>query len=294
MEQRHRKLAVVGLGGIGGGVARRLLDAGYPTTVYNRTAEKAKSLVQAGATGAATAEEAAASADVVLLSLSDEDAVEEILFGRMARVLKPGTVIVELSTVSPTYARRAAQRLAAIGVRRVEACVIGNPQMARLGELRIFAAGESGDVADVADVLAAMGRHGTLHLGPTGRATAMKLSFNLLLGLQTAGLAEAVAYAEQAGIDRELLLTAVEKSGWRSPVLNFRAEFMRTRRYEPAGFRARLMAKDLGLAVADAELGGLSLPLTERAARRFGDAVAAGRGDKDAAVVVEIPPGSPR
>ena len=284
------RLAVVGLGGIGSAMAYRLLDAGFSLTVHNRTKEKATPVVAAGARLASSPAEAA-TADVVLLSLSDERAVEHVLFGAMLPYLRSGTVLVDTSTVSPTYARSAAARLDKREVRRVEACVIGNPQMARAGELRIFAAGRDEDVAAVHDVLAALARHGFRYLGPTGRASAMKLAFNLLLGAQTVALAEAVAFAEAAGLDRELLLTAIAKSGWRSPVLNFRAEFMRTRRYEPAGFRAKLMAKDLRLVVEEGAAWALALPLTEHAARRFEDAAGAGVGEKDAAVVVELPAG---
>ena len=284
-----RTVCVVGLGGIGAGVATRLLAAGFPVVVFNRTAAKAEPLARAGATVAASAAEAGAAADVVVLSLSDEHAVDEVLFGEMTWRLRPGTVVVDMSTVSPSYARASAVRLAAGGLRRVEACVIGNPQMATAGELRVFTAGEPADVAAVDDVLAALSRQGGLHLGPAGRASTLKLAFNLLLGGQTAALAEAVAFAERFGVDRELLLTAVVKSGWRSPVLNFRAEFMRTRRYRPAGFRSRLMAKDLGLVLEEAAAAGLELPVTRRAADRFGAAVAAGLGDDDAAVVVDVP-----
>jgi 3-hydroxyisobutyrate dehydrogenase len=223
-------LAVVGLGGMGGGVARRLLAAGFPLAVFNRTQSKAAPLVAAGARQAGSAAEAASGADVVLLSLSDDTAVEDVLFGEMLPHLAAGAAVVEMTTVAPRYARDAAVRLAARGVRRVEACLIGNPEMAQAGQLRVFVAGEESDVDALRPVLGALAQQGVLYLGPTGRAAAMKLAFNLLLGVQTAGLAEAVIFAEQAGLDRELLLTAVQKSGWRSPVLNFRADFMRTRR----------------------------------------------------------------
>ncbi|MEU5265881.1 NAD(P)-dependent oxidoreductase [Amycolatopsis sp. NPDC021455] len=285
-----RRLAVVGLGGMGGGVAARLAESGFPLVVHNRTAAKAADAVAAGAVLAGSAAEAAEGAEVVLLSLADEDAVEEVLFGQIAPVLKPDTVVVEMSTLSPSYSRSAQERLAALGVRRVEACLIGNPPMARAGQVRVFASGDQADVDDLADVFAAFAGGGVRHLGPTGRAGALKLAFNLLLGVQTAGLADAVAFAERSGIDRGVLLDALAQSGWRSPVLHFRGEFMRTGQYRPAGFRARLMAKDMDLAVREAAAGDLALPMTSGAAARFAEAVAAGRGDDDAAVVAELFP----
>jgi 3-hydroxyisobutyrate dehydrogenase-like beta-hydroxyacid dehydrogenase len=284
-----RSVAVIGLGGMGSGLAHALLDAGFPVTVFNRTAAKAEPLVRAGARLATSAAAAGEGADVVVLSLADEPAVEQVLFGEMVWRLRPDTTVVDTSTVSPSFAHNTAIRLTASGHRRVEACVLGNPQMARAGQLRVFAAGEESDVDSARDVLAALGQE-VRYLGAAGRASALKLAFNLLLGIQTAGLAEAVAFAEAAGLDRELLLSAVDSSGWRSPVLAFRAEFMRRRAYRPAGFRTELMRKDLHLAQEEAAARGVRLPLVERAESRFASVVSAGRGDEDAAVVVEVRP----
>jgi 3-hydroxyisobutyrate dehydrogenase-like beta-hydroxyacid dehydrogenase len=284
-----RSVAVIGLGGMGGGMARALLDAGFAVTVFNRTREKAEPLVRAGAVLADTAGDAGAEADAVVLSLADEPAVEQLLFGEVLWRLRPGTTIVDTTTVSPSFARDTAVRLAASGLHRVEACVIGNPNMAGSGQLRIFASGEESAVDGVRDVLSALGQE-VRYLGGAGRASVLKLAFNLLLGIQTAGLAESVAFVESAGLDRELLLDALLHSGWRSPVLGFRAEFMRRRVYQPAGFRTVLMHKDLELALEQAAALRLSLPLGARAADRFGAAIGAGRGDEDAAVVAEITP----
>jgi 3-hydroxyisobutyrate dehydrogenase-like beta-hydroxyacid dehydrogenase len=282
-----RPVAVIGLGGMGSGMARALLDAGYPVTVYNRTAAKAEPLVAAGATLAESAGDAGAGARVVVLSLADEHAVEDVLFGEVVWRLAPGTTVVDTSTVSPSFAHNTAIRLAASGVHRVEACVIGNPAMAKTGQLRVFAAGKESDVDGVRDVLGALSQE-IRYLGPSGRAGTLKLAFNLLLGIQTAALAETVAFAESAGLDRELLLDALDNSGWRSPILSFRSQFMRRREYTPAGFRTVLMQKDLTLAREEAAAHGVRLPLVETSASRFGEAIAAGRGDDDAAVVAEL------
>lgn len=282
-----RPVAVIGLGGMGSGMAKALLDNGFPVTVYNRTAAKAESLVAAGASLAPSAGEAGAGAEVVVLSLADEHAVEEVLFGEVVWRLTPGTTVVDTSTVSPSFAHNTAIRLAASGVRRVEACVIGNPAMAKTGQLRVFAAGAESDVDDVRDVLGALSQE-IRYLGPSGRAGTLKLAFNLLLGIQTAALAETVSFAESAGLDREYLLAALDNSGWRSPILSFRAEFMRRREYLPAGFRTVLMQKDLTLAREEAAAHGVALPLVDASAERFAEAISAGRGDEDAAVVAEL------
>nr|CAM34368.1 putative dehydrogenase [Streptomyces tendae] len=283
------QVAVIGLGGMGSGMALALLRAGFQVTVFNRSPQKAEQAARAGAAVAPSAGAAGAAARVVLLSLADEPAVDEVLFGEVVWQLQPGTVLVDTTTVSPSFARNTAVRLAASGVERLEACVMGNPEMAESGRLRIFTSGSHSAVDAAGDVLSALGQE-VRHLGDAGRASALKLALNLLLGIQTAGLAEAVAFAEAAGLGRDLLLEVLLGSGWRSPVLGFRAEFMRRRTYTPAAFRTRLMHKDLELALDQATAYQLPLPLVHRAQERFAGAIDAGRGDEDAAVVVEVQP----
>ncbi|MET0423982.1 MAG: NAD(P)-dependent oxidoreductase [Actinoplanes sp.] len=278
-------VAVVGLGAMGSGMAASLLRAGFAVTVFNRSEARSRPLAELGASVAPTAAAAFAAAPVVVLSLADEDAVTGMLFG--AEPPPAGTTVVDTSTVSPAFARSAGERLAAAGVDRVEACVIGNPPMAREGRLRILTAGDPAPAERVAPVLAALGQE-VRHVGPAGLASTVKLAFNLLLGVQTAGLAEAVRLVEAAGLSRDVLLTALEHSGWRSPVLSFRAAYMASGNYRPAGFRAELMRKDLGLAAAEAAAHDVRLPVTERAAERFAAVVDSGRGDDDAAVLAEL------
>ncbi|MDX3457580.1 NAD(P)-dependent oxidoreductase [Streptomyces sp. ME02-8801-2C] len=284
----HRQLAFIGLGNMGSGMAHRLLDREYQVTVFNRTAAKAGPLVEAGALLADSPEQAVKGHRVVLLSLSDEQAVDEVLFGRVVPVLEPGSLIVDTSTVSPGYAREVAERLAAKGLRRVEACVVGNPLQAREGALRVYVSGAEEDLAEVRPVLESIGSQ-VLHLGAPGTATSMKLILNLLLGAQVASMAEAVAYGVAAGLDREQLITSIAESGFSSVVMRFRAALMRTSSYEPAFFRADLMEKDIRLATAAAQESGLALPVLNTVRERFAAVVAAGDGPKDASVIVEHP-----
>lgn len=285
----ERQLAFIGLGSMGGGMARRLLETGHTLTVHNRTAQKAAPLAEAGARLAATPEDAAAGHRLVLLSLSDEQAVEEVLFDRVVPVLAPGTVVVDTSTVSPGYAREAAARLADKGLRRVEACVVGNPLQARKGELRVFVSGDPADLAEVRPVLEAFGSE-IVHVGAPGTATSLKLILNLLLGAQVAALAEAVAYGTAAGLDRDQLIGVVAASGFSSLVMRFRAELMLKRSYEPAFFRSELMAKDIRIALAAAAEHGAAMPVLDVVHQRFAEVLAAGDGDKDASVLVEHRP----
>ncbi|MFM9368691.1 NAD(P)-dependent oxidoreductase [Streptomyces sp. Da 82-17] len=285
---KERQLAFIGLGAMGGGMAARLQEQGYALTVYNRTAAKADRLVEAGALRADAPEEAARGHRVVALSLSDERAVEEVLFDRVVPVLAPGSYIVDTSTVSPGYARTAAARLADAGLHRVETCVVGNPLQARKGELRVFTAGEEADLAEVRPVHEALGSE-IVHLGAPGTAAAMKLILNLLLGAQVAALAEGLSYGVAAGLDRDRLLTSVTESGFSSMVLRFRADLMRRQTYEPAFFRSELMEKDIRIALEAAAGQGAAMPVLDAVRERFAAVVAAGDGDKDASVLVEHP-----
>ncbi|MEV4256758.1 NAD(P)-dependent oxidoreductase [Spirillospora sp. NPDC049652] len=281
-----RRLGFVGLGVMGAGMAARLLEAGHTVRVHNRTPAKAEPLLRAGALPAETAAEAAGDADAVIVSLSDDHAVEHVLFGSAVHGMKPGTPVIDTSTVTPAFARRAARRLADLGLRRVEACVLGNPFQARSGELRVLAAGDRADVESVRDVLEALSSE-IRFLGPPGSGATMKLVLNTLIGAQVAALAEAVALGQSGGLSRDDVLDCVAGTGVASMVMNFRAAIMRERRYEPAAFRAALMAKDLRYAVDMAAAGGAGLPLAASVLAQVERALERGDGDKDVAVLAE-------
>ncbi|MCM2423346.1 MULTISPECIES: NAD(P)-dependent oxidoreductase [unclassified Streptomyces] len=281
-----KELTFIGLGNMGRGMAHTLLKAGYALTVYNRTAQKAEALVAQGAWNAPTPQEAAAGQRVVLLSLSDEHAVEQILFDQVAPVLDRGSIVIDTSTVSPRYARDSAERLAELGLRRVEACVVGNPFQAHKGELRVFVSGAEEDIAEVRDVLDVISSE-VIMAGDPGMASTIKLIFNLLLGAQIAALAEGVSYGVAAGLDRDLLIQSIAGSGFSSMVMRFRAELMLKGNYEPAFFRASLMEKDLRLANKAAQEAGILLPVLDMVRARFAEVIEAGDGDKDAAILIE-------
>ncbi|MBJ6999555.1 NAD(P)-dependent oxidoreductase [Streptomyces griseofuscus] len=279
-------LAFIGLGRMGGGMAHRLLGAGYRLTVHNRTAERAVPLLAEGAVVAGSPAAAVADVRTVLLSLSDEAAVDKVLFGDVVPALEPGSTVIDTSTVSPEYARRCAARLAEAGLRRVEACVVGNPLQAREGQLRVFVSGADADIEAVRPVLETIGSE-IVPLGAPGAAATAKLILNLLLGAQVASLAEAVTYGQRTGLDRDRLLATIAGSGFSSQVMRFRAELMRTGSYQPAFFRSALMEKDLRLAVADAAQAGVEMPVLDTVRARFAAVVEAGDGDRDAAVLIE-------
>jgi 3-hydroxyisobutyrate dehydrogenase-like beta-hydroxyacid dehydrogenase len=281
------RVAVLGLGGMGGGIARRLVEQGFPVSVWNRDPQRAHEFAGTAATIATTAADAARDAEVVIVSVSDEHAVDEVLAGGLADALAPGTLLLDATTVSPAYAVRAAQELGERNVNRLEVCLVGNPAMAAAGPLRVFTAGDPAVADKAATVLTALAAE-IRHLGGPGSAAVLKLAFNMLLGAQVTALAEAVALGEAAGLDSSDLLGAITRSGFSSAVLAFRARFMASHTYTPAAFRSTLMAKDLRLACAAATGAGLALPVTERVRDRYAEVVAAGHGDDDASAVLEL------
>ncbi|MFD8494683.1 NAD(P)-dependent oxidoreductase [Amycolatopsis sp. NPDC059657] len=279
-------VAFIGLGAMGTGMARRLVQSGFPLSVYNRTQGKAGALVSAGAVEVSSPAEAALNASVVVLSLADEHAVEEVLFGAdgVAGAAAPDTVIVDTSTVSPAYSKAVTERLRELSLIRVEGCVVGNPLQASEGELRVFAAGREEDVAVVRPLLDTVGKQ-VLYLGEVGMGATLKIVFNTLLGAQLSSLAEAVGLATRSGLDADLVLGAIAESGFSSRVMAFRAQLLRQGRLEPAAFKTSLMVKDLELALDMADATGLAMPTLAAAAEAFRETVRAGFADKDAVAV---------
>jgi 3-hydroxyisobutyrate dehydrogenase-like beta-hydroxyacid dehydrogenase len=280
------RLALLGLGGMGGGLGARILATGHALTVYNRTTDKALALVAAGARLADSPADAVLDADVVLVSLSDEHAVETVVVAGALPAIRTGAVVLDATTTSPAYARAAEERFARAGVARLETCLLGNPLQARDGELRILVSGDPGRSRGLTPLLEQLGKQ-VRYVGPAGNATTMKLVFNALLGAQVVALAEAVSLGERAGLNPDKMLEAIADSGFSSKVMGFRANLMRTSAYRPAAFRTTLMAKDLRLAAEAGADVGADTPLIDTAAARFAEMVDAGWGDWDAAALLE-------
>jgi 3-hydroxyisobutyrate dehydrogenase-like beta-hydroxyacid dehydrogenase len=269
----------IGLGLIGKPMARRLVAADYPTTLWNRTAAKADDLVAVGARRAATPREAAAAADILFTCVSDPPALESVLWGPEAVFagLRAGSVLVDCSTISPALARRVAAEAAARGAEYLEAPITGGTWGAEKGELVFLTGGDAATLARVQPVLAHLGKK-VFHLGPHGTAQSVKLAMNLLYALEVQGLAEALALVNGAGIGSDKLLDVLAASMGRAPVLDVKAPMMVSGDYTPS-FPLRLMHKDLSLAL---ELcGQLGVPLPATAATRETYAAVKGASTED-------------
>jgi 3-hydroxyisobutyrate dehydrogenase len=283
------KIAFIGLGSMGGGMASRLLDSGAHVTVYNRTRAKGEDLASRGAALADTPAEAAAGADVVFLSLATSDVVTQLLFGPNGVVesLPKGAIVADMSTVAPAFAVNLRDRLAETGHRALDACVLGNAQHAKDGELRFMIGGAAEDVESIRPVIAHLSKE-IVHLGDSGKGATAKLALNLLMGVEMQALAEAVVFGEKAGLDRSVLIRLIAASGYSAPVMKFKAGVMARRAFENPDFRLKLMRKDLGLVLTETAKLGVPMPVTSASHDWLTNAKNQGLGEHDCASIIAI------
>ncbi len=283
------RLGFIGLGAMGGRMARRLLAAGYDLTVYNRTRERTRPLQQSGAKVADTPRTLAAGADVVLSSLADDAALEEVMFGPDGALAsaRPGTIFIDLSTVSPGTSRRVHDAAVAQGLMLLDAPVSGSTPQAEQGQLVIFVGGEEEVYHTYEPILAVLGRE-AVYMGPAGAGTTMKLCVNALLGLGLQALAEAIALGLKSGLPRERFLEVLGDTAVLSPSQKSKLENARKGEY-PATFPLRLMFKDFSLIEQRALALSVPMPLTAAAAQVAAVEHAresAAQGDEDFSVVI--------
>jgi len=267
-----KHVGLIGLGLMGRPMGINLLKAGYPLTVWNRTASRAGELLAAGAKLAKSPEEVAAACDFLLTIVSDPPALEEVLWGPggAMKSLQRGSIYVDSSTVSPALARKIASGCAERGVRFLDAPVTGGDWGARKGELVFMIGGDAETLKEAEPILSVMGKK-LFHLGPNGAGQTIKLAMNAILALQVDALAEALALVTRAGIPGEKLVEVMQSSMARSGVLDVKAPNLLKDQYVPS-FPLRLMHKDLGLALDLANQLGVALPATA-AAREIYNAV---------------------
>jgi 3-hydroxyisobutyrate dehydrogenase len=281
------KIALIGLGLMGSGMAGRLLDAGYPLTIWNRTPEKIQPLAARGAMVAKSPRQAAAGANVVITMLSDVPVCRDIWLGRGEAILDtaPGTILVESSTVTVEWIEELDRAAKEHGCELVDAPVTGSKPQAASGQLLFLAGGTIAAVDKITPILRAMGRD-VIHVGPGGSGARLKLINNFLSGSQAAALAEALSLIERSGLDRDKALGVLTEGAPGSPIVKVLSGRMVARQYEP-NFLLNLMAKDLRYAVSEADRQALDLDMGRAALRVFEHAIAAGQGEEDMSAVVE-------
>lgn len=258
-------VGLIGLGLMGKPMGHNWLRAGFPLTVWNRTQSRADDLVRVGAKWAASAREAAAQSDVLVTIVSDPAAVEEVVFGPAGKAdfgalagMKPGSTLIDSSTVSPDLARRIAAACGERSVDFLDAPVTGGTWGAEKGELVFMVGGKAEVLERVKPVLEAVGKRFFL-LGPNGAGQTVKLGMNLLLALEVDALAESLALVTAAGVAAERMIEVMQSSMGRAPLLDVKAPLILKNEF-PASFPLRLMHKDVRLALEMAQKCGVALP----------------------------------
>ena len=271
-------MGLIGLGNMGSAIAERLLASGCDLTVHNRTPEKAESLRPQGAKVARAAAELAADVDLVLTSLADDAALESVA-ADVASAARPGTVLVDLSTVSPGASARVAALAEEAALLYLRAPVSGNPSVVRAGNLTFIVSGPREARERAEPVLLTIGR--ALHdVGEEEQARVVKLAVNLVIGGLAELMAEALVLSEASGVSRAALLETLGDSAAGAPFVKYKTEPLLRDDYS-ATFTTRLMEKDVDLMLEEAAASGLHLPLAAEIKARIRSAIDAGYGDDD-------------
>jgi 3-hydroxyisobutyrate dehydrogenase len=278
-------VAVLGTGTMGAPIASNLLGAGFPLTVWNRTAARAEPLVDEGARLASSAAEAASDSDIVLTMLSDGAAVSEAMSGPggALKAMRPGSIWIQMATVGVDWIDRLIRLAEERGVAMVDAPVSGSSGPAREGKLIVLASGPEEARTRAQGLFDVIGAQ-TLQLGPAGQGTRMKIVLNNWLVAQVEAAAETVALAEALGLDPHLFPEAIDGAPLGSPYAVAKAQAMIAGDYQP-GFPLRLAYKDAGLSLDAARDLNLDLPLTTALAARWRQAIADGHQDEDVSSV---------
>jgi 3-hydroxyisobutyrate dehydrogenase-like beta-hydroxyacid dehydrogenase len=279
------RVGFVGLGIMGGPMARNLREAGLDLFVYTRTSEKAERFAsEHGARAAVTPAAAAEDADAFITMVPDAPQVEEVLFGEAgaAAALPEGALVIDMSTTSPTSSRALGERLAPRDF--VEAPVSGSKPRAEDGTLTIFAAGERAAFERALPLFEAMGER-IVHVGPLGHGQMAKLLTNSMGAVNAAALAEAVRMAKAAGLDEDAFLEVAAGSAGASAMLNLKGRPMFEESYEPALFKLEHMLKDVRHTLAEARALGIELQLPALAEGLYARAAETGHAEQDFAAV---------
>jgi 3-hydroxyisobutyrate dehydrogenase-like beta-hydroxyacid dehydrogenase len=283
------RVAFIGLGRMGHGMAGRYLDAGFSVAVWNRSKAKADDLIARGAHWATSPEDAAIDADAVVTMVADDAASREVWLTRdgAAATMKAGTIAIECSTVSYRHALDMARELRGRGLIYIDSPVTGLPDTAAAGKLTLLVGAEPADLERARPYLDPIGTT-IRHFGAVGTGTVYKLINNLMGAIQIAGLAEGLAIAEQAGLDMKLVLEAVQTGVAASPQVIRHSRRMAERNFAGSTFTAALRHKDAAYAVALADSLLSAPPIMGRAAVEAYDRARAHAPDEDEGKLIEI------
>jgi len=289
MEGDHLKPSIgfIGMGHMGSHMAQRLLDAGYRLTVYDRTREKAQEVGQRGAQVAQTPRELAAGCQIVMVSVTDDRAQEQVMFGPDGALagVHGGSIVIDMSTVSPDASHRLFEGAKEKNVPMMDAAISGSVPQVDQGNLVIFVGGEHKTLELCKPIFDLLSKN-TFYMGASGMGTTMKLVVNALLGLGMQALAEAIALGEKAGLDKGLLLDVLDKTAVLSASQKSKLENVRREEY-PTNFAISLMHKDFILLLSRASNLSVSMPATAAAQQMCTAAMAKGM-DEDFSIIIKF------
>ena len=283
-----QRIGFIGLGLMGQPMAWRLLEAGYPLTVWNRTAEKAKGLLAAGAAWGASPNFVAQASDVVITMVTDSIASEEVSCGPggILEGANPGLVLIDMSSIAPEMSRSIAERAKARGVSVLDAPVTGATKPAAEGKLGIMVGGPKETFDACLAIFEKLGVK-IVYVGPNGLGSTLKLVNNLIMGVAIEAVAEALVLATKAGIDPQKVVEITSVGGARTGAMETRGPRMIRREFSPH-FSANNMYKDLSTALKLAEECGVSLPATSISREMLRAVKSQGKGDLDSCIVLEV------
>ena len=281
-----QRVALLGLGTMGAGMAANWLAKGFGLTVWNRTRARTQALADKGARVATTPREAAEGADCVFAMVADDAASRAVWLGDDGALAgaKTGAVVVESSTLTPDWVRELAGHARAKGCAFLDAPVGGSRQAAASGELRLFVGGDAATLDKARPALIAIGSKIDL-LGPAGAGATWKLINNQLIAAQVAALGEALDVARKAGFRPVQISSLILNGAASSPIVKMKLPSMLNGDYDEPDFALSLMLKDARYAAALAQSLGAPADLVSSAVKAFARAEAKGLGAKDIAAV---------
>jgi 3-hydroxyisobutyrate dehydrogenase len=285
------RIAVVGLGNMGLGMAARLLASGHQLSVYNRTAARAEALVRQGAKLSATPKDACAGVDAVISMVADDSASQAVWLGRdgvLAANLRKDAFAIECSTLSHDWVMQLATRATALGLRYIDAPVTGLPDTAAAGSLTLLVGASVADLSAVQGLLGALSER-IIRFGPVGAGTAYKLIINMIGAVQIASAAEGLAIAERAGLDIAAVVDAIATSQAASPQVVRNARRIAADDHEQnIVFTSALRLKDVEYGVRFARATGIGSPFGALAERIYRQLCELGHDGVNESKVIDV------
>jgi len=283
-----QRIGFVGIGLMGQQMSRRLLAAGFPVVVWNRTKARAADLLAAGAAWGESPRAVTEASDVVIVMVTDSAASEAVIAGPEGVLAgaHPGLTLIDMGSVAPETSRAMAERARAKGVPMLDAPVTGNPKVASEGKLGIMVGGPQATFDACLPIFQAMGVK-IIHVGENGKGTTLKLINNLIMGVAIQAVAEALVLAQKAGIDPVKVQEITSVGGARTGAMETRGRRMITHDFSPH-FSANNMYKDLSTALKLADEVGVSLPATSIAREMLRAVRSQGKGELDSCAVLTV------